>query len=194
MVPSSALKLLATAVLVVASSACTLRYSHASFPEDELQAARSGVPIEGGMRFVEGSPSFGRVELGLMGSYQAFDFFTPAAIAYIEAQGRVFPWPNRSVQPFVGGGLGINRLWATETTRRCGRQQICTESESTADQRRIATGFNPHWTVGVEYFPGTSEFGLVAAFTHEFLSDAPEWSLDSRRFAAGVVWRPRSSR
>ena len=143
------------------------------------------------MRLLEGTPSFGRAELGMMASYQSFDFFTPAAIAYIEAQGRLFPWPERTVQPFIGGGLGINRLWATETTRRCGRQQICVASESTGDQRRIANGFNPHWTAGAEYFPGESSFGFVAAFTQEFLSDAPEWSLDSRRFSVGVVFRPQ---
>ena len=182
-------RLLALLALLVLPG-CTVRYAHSAPADDLLADNRTGIPVEGGITFLHGDVDYGRVDLGILGSYQTFDFFTDAALARIDFTGRILPRPTGTFQPFFGAGLGIHRLWATETTRRCGRRAICIDSEG-GPQRQVETGINPHWTAGLEVFPSGRATGLVVGVTHEFAASAVDWDLSGFRFSAGFVYRPR---
>ncbi len=144
--------------------------------------------IEGGGYFWEGRLAGQRGDIGIMGSYQKFDFFTDAAATHLEARARWFAVPDGPLQPFFGGGLGVYRLSRTGSDARCRGSSICLTAFD--DQRGQATGLTPHLAAGVELVPSDSPVAVVVGVTREFGVFDPEWDLTAWRFAAGLTVRP----
>lgn len=180
--------LLLVLMLPLLTSACTLRYAHTSFTDPALNEAK-GVAVEGGIRFWDGTLGGQRADVSLMGAYQRFDFFTDAATSHVEARARWFPLGGGAFDPFLGGGLGIYRLNATETVLTCRGRSICLSGPN--QRRGNATGLTPHVVAGSEFGLGDSPFGLVAAISREFGGFDLAWNLDVWRMSAGVSYRPR---
>lgn len=180
------------AVVVCGLTGCSVAMTGASWDDSDLAEGASAVGLEAGWTMKEWATSAGTVDMDLIATYNTFEFLTNAALMHIEFRGRYSPTTLGPVVPWVGGGAGGSKIWATTEDINCRRPSICIEG--LRSRRSPIQRLNPHVAAGFEVPLGETAFGLVFAASRELFADGNDWNLNQWRFGGGLRWTPEGMR